>query len=375
MRSTVQSHILLIFFLTCCGVIPLAAQNSIEFEQQTQNLYEQKRWEDLVRLASEALAKGNETYAIRYRYAVALLETGRWNQADEALKKLVVINPFDLYSEQLLVNHYIKTGRTLHADLLRKGSIPIQIGLQYGRSVPDVDDIGVMNYVDATFSHRLFRGSQLTWLLGSLNQPVYWGEISQVNAYLRYDQALADDWSISTGANVLDFSKGLSDTLGFGGRSLVLGAEISKRISALSLSASASTSNLYARRQWQTGIGLSAYPGRYASWMLQVQPLMIIDENEQKIGLNSSVHWYSSSGTEIALSFYAGDAQNHTEKTVYIVHNSLDLTKQKFGLYLQRDIAPNLQAYLLYQYVSKQERFFGFDYNTQQLFTGLSIRL
>lgn len=368
--------LLFFWFLNLSHFTSMAfAQDSVDYERNTRLLFEQAQWEQLAELAAEALGQGYETYAIRYRYAVALLETGRWNKADKALTKLVAINPFDPYAKQLLVNHYLKTGRTLSADRLQKGSIPTLISIQYGRAVPDVQSIGVMQYVDATIAHRLFRGSQLTWSVGSLNQPVYWGDISQKNAYLRYDQALAGGWSLSSAANLLDFSKGLSDTLGFGGRAMVLGAGLTKRMAAIQLSADASTSDLYGRRQWQTSFGLSLYPGRFSSWMLSMKPFIIDDGGEQNVGLNSSVHWYSTAHTEIALSFYAGKARNHTENMVYIVNNSLDLTQQKLGLYVQRDITPRLQAFLLFQYATKQERFFEFEYNTQQWFTGLSVRL
>jgi tetratricopeptide (TPR) repeat protein len=374
--SSKYGVLLFLWFLYVGLMASLAvAQDSADYEQKTRLLFEQAQWEQLVEVAAEALDRGYESYAIRYRFAIALLETGRWNKADEALVKLVAINPFDPYSKQLLVNHYLKTGRALQADRIQKGSLPTRISIQYGRAVPDVESIGVMQYVDATFAHRLFQGSQLTWSAGSLNQPVYWGDISQINAYLRYDQALAGGWSLSSAVNVLDFSKGLSDTLGFGGRATVLGAGLRKRMAAIQLSADASTSDLYGRRQWQTSLGLSLYPGRFASWMIKTEPLFMDDGGEQNLGLNSSIHWYSTAHTEIALSFYTGKARNYTENMVYVVNNSLDLTQHKLGLYLQRDITPQLQAFLLLEYATKRERFFEFDYNTQQWFTGLSVRL
>jgi len=369
--------VLLTIFVVILLPISLAtAQSSINYEEDTRYLYEMARWEALVKLSERALAEGYETYAVRIRYSVALLETGRWNEAEGELKKTIKLNPFDRDARELLRNLYLNTGRTNEADLIRRVDFLRMVAVEYGQKISDSDDVGRLDYADLSVRHRLAKGSTLTWSAGGLRQSVYWGDITQAQGYLRYDQSFRNNWSATAGITALNFqySVQLPDING-SDFAKVGSLEISKRFSDISVSTQFSVNDLYDRINKQAGIKLDMYPGKWVSWKVTVNPFIANNEVDTKRGIAASIHWYSVENTELAISGYSSDSFNTVEEVGYIVNNSLDRTRYRTGVYLQRNIFDHLPVFLLVRYERREERFFGFPYNTLSWFAGLKYQL
>jgi len=354
----------------------LRAQSSIDYEEDTRYLYEMARWEALVQLSERALAEGYETYAVRIRYSIALLETGRWNEAEGALKMTIKLNPFDRDARQMLRNLYLNTGRANDADLIRRVDFLRMVAVEYGQKISDSDDVGRLDYADLSIRHRLAKGSTLTWSAGGLRQSVYWGDITQAQGYLRYDQAFRNNWSATVGFSALNFQYSVPlpdiDESDFAKAGSL---EISKRFSDISVSTQFSVNDLYDRINKQAGIKLDMYPGRWVSWKVTVNPFIANNEVETKRGIAASIHWYSVENTELAISGYSSDAFNTVEDAGYVVNNSLDRTRYRTGVYLQRNIFDHLPVFLLIRYERREERFFGFPYNTISWFGGVKYQL
>ncbi len=352
------------------------AQTSAGYEEDTRYLYDMARWNALVQLSERALAEGFETYAIRIRYSVALLETGRWNDAEASLKKTVDMNPFDRDARSLLRTLYLKTGRENEADRMQRVDFIRMVAVEYGQKVSDSEDVGRMHYADVSLRHRLARGSTLTWSAGALWQQVYWGDINQTQVHLRFDQALPDNWSLTLGLTALDYNYSvLLDGTDGGDVAMVGALEIGKRFQGFGVGAQLAISDLYERTHVQNGVKVDFYPGKWASWKVSVNPFVINDEIEFQKGISASLHWYSTENTEVALTAYAGDALNTTEEAGYIVNNSLDLTAHRTGIYLQRNLFDHLPVFILVQHERMEERFFGFPYHSVGWFVGLKYQL
>jgi hypothetical protein len=373
MKSFVTSVVVVLFLLQSN---PLLAQTSPNYEDDTRYLFEMARWEALAKLSERALADGFVTYAVRYRYSVALLETGRWNDAEGALKKTIDLNPFDKDARELLRNLYLNTGRTNEADLLRRVDFLRMVAVEYGQKISDVEDVGRLDYADLSIRHRFMKGSTLTWSAGGLQQSVYWGDISQAQGYIRYDQAFRGNLALTGGFTILDYKyKVLLGDVDDGDIAKVASLEVGKRFPHLGLSAQFSVNDLYEQVNKQAGIKLDMYPGKWASWKVTVNPFVVNNEVETKRGVAASIHWYSVENTEVAISGYSSDAYNTVEDAGYIVNNSLDRTRYRTGIYLQRNIFDHLPFFMLVQYERREERFFSFPYNTVSWFAGLKYTL
>lgn len=352
------------------------AQSSADYEEDTRYLFEMSRWSALAQLSERALAEGFESYAIRIRYSVALLETGRWNEAEVELKKTITINPFDKDARLMLRSLYIKTGRSNDADLLGRVDFLRLVAVEYGQKINDVDDVGRLDYADVSLRHRLAKGSSLTWSAGGLKQIVYWGDIRQNQGYVRYDQSILGGWAITTGLTALDYTYVVDfDGTEDGDQVWVGSVELAKRFVDVGVIAQFSASNLYERTNMQGGVKLNMYPGKWASWKVTVNPFIHNNEVETKRGIAASIHWYSVENTELAISGYSSDAFNTVEDAGYIVNNSLDRTRYRAGAYLQRNIFDRIPVFIMVQYERREERFFSFPYNTISWFSGLKYQL
>ncbi len=352
------------------------AQTSASYEEDTRYLYEMARWAALAQLSERALSEGFETYAIRIRYSVALLETGRWNEAEVALKKTVDLNPFDRDARALLRKLYLNTGRANEADRIQRVDFVRMVAAEYGQKISDIEDVGRMDYADVSLRHRLARGSTLTWSAGALKQNVYWGDINQTQGYIRYDQTLSGSWTITVGLTALDYKYSvLLDGTDDGDIALVGALEIGKRLQGFGVNAQLSMSDLYETSHVQGGLKVDIYPGKWASWKATINPFVISNDSDLQKGVTASLHWYSTENIEIALTGYMGDALNTTEEAGYIVNNSLDLTTYRTGVYLQRNLFEHLPVFMLVQYERREERFFGFPYHSIGWFAGLKYQL
>jgi hypothetical protein len=352
------------------------AQSSTDYEEDTRYLFEMSRWSALAQLSERAISEGFESYAIRIRYSVALLETGRWNEAEGALKKTIDINPFDKDARSMLRSLYIKTGRANEADLMGRVDFLRMVALEYGQKINDVDDIGLLDYADVSLRHRLAKGSTLTWSVGGLRQVVYWGDIRQNQGYVRYDQSFVGGWGITTGLTALDYTYVVDlDGVEDGDMTWVGSATLAKRFVDVGVVAQFSASHLYGRTNVQGGVKLDMYPGKWASWKVTVNPFIHNNEVETKRGIAASIHWYSVENTELAISGYSSDAFNTVEDAGYIVNNSLDRTRYRTSAYLQRNILNHIPVFVMFQYERREERFFGFPYNTISWFAGLKYQL
>jgi tetratricopeptide (TPR) repeat protein len=353
-----------------------AAQTSANYEEDTRYLYEISRWEALVQLSERALTDGFETYAIRIRYAVALLETGRWNEAEGALKKAIDLNPFDQDAKALLRNLYLKTGRHNDADRIRHVDFLRMVAVEYGQKISDSDDVGRLDYADVSLRHRLAKGSTLTWSAGGLQQGVYWGDINQIQGYLRLDQALGNNWDVTAAITALKYSYSVSlDDFQDNSVAWVRSFEIGKRRGAIRTALQVTVVDIYGQTTAQTGVRYEFYPGKWASWKMSFNPFISYADYNVSAGITGSVHWYHVENMEIALSGYYGNAYNTVEEAGYIVNNSLDLSTHRTGIYLQRNLYKHLPVFFLVQYERREERFFGFPYNSISWFAGLKYQL
>jgi hypothetical protein len=371
-----KSFAILVGVVLMLSAHPIWAQSSADYEEDTRYLYEMARWTALAQLSERALAEGFESYVIRIRYSVALLETGRWNEAETALRKTIDLNPFDKDARSLLRSLYLKTGRANEADLIARVNFLRMVAVEYGQKSNDVDDVGRLDYADISIRHRLAKGSTLTWSAGGLRQTVYWGDIRQQQGYLRYDQSLVGGWNITTGVTALDYRYDVNfDGTNNGDQTWVGSVELAKRFADVGIVAQFSSTNLYESKHVQGGVKLNMYPGKWASWKVTVNPFIHNNEVDTKRGIAASIHWYSKANTELAISGYSSDAFNTIEEAGYIVNNSLDRTRYRTGAYLQRNIMSQLPVFLMVQYERREERFFGFPYNTTSWFAGLKYQL
>lgn len=356
--------------------VPVMAQSSASFEEDTRYLYDMARWAALAQLSERALDAGFETYSIRFRYSTALIETGRWNEAEQSLKRTIDLNPFDRDARTMLRDLYLRTGRHNEADRIRKVPFLRMFAIEYGQKSSDTDDVGILQYADVSLRHRLAAGSSVTWSVGGLQQDVYWGSISQRQGYARIDQALWSNFSLTAAVTALEYAYDVaSDGTSDEDMAWTGSVELGKRFQDLAVVAQASLTDVYDRTSRQLGVKLDTYPGMWASWRVSVNPFIVADDSLSKRGISTSVHWYGRHNAELAISGYSSDAFNVVEDAGYIVNNSLDRTRYRVGFYAQRNVVRHVPVFSLVQYERKEERFFGFWYHSVNWFVGIKYQL
>lgn len=373
MKSALRTIILLLLWTSQSFVL---AQSSSSYEDDTRYLYEMSRWAALAQLSERALDAGFETYAIRFRYAAALMELGRWNEAEGSLKRAIALNPFDRDAKRMLRDLYVRSGRQNDADRIQKVPFLRMVAVEYGQKMSDSDDVGVLQYADLSVRHKIARGSSATWSVGGLQQDVYWGSISQRQGYLRFDQSLAGNMTFIAAATALEYAYDVTDS-GVSEQDVAWtgSIELGRRFQDLAVTGQASVTDVYSRLHRQAGIKLDTYPGLWASWRVSVNPFIVVDDSLSKRGIAASVHWYGKNNAELGLSGYSSDAYNVVEDAGYIVNNGLDRTRYRVGLYAQRNVVKHVPLFTLVQYERKEEQFFRFWYHSVNWFVGIKYQL
>lgn len=364
----------------CLSLVLMAAkgavsQTSAERDSVGRALYERGNWQAVRENSKEAMAVGFTTYAFVFRLALAELELGRWQQAERHLRQAISLNPLDKTPTVLLAGLLRKMGRMEEAALQQRKPFYVHAGLDGGVKVPNTDSLGNLAYQGAYLKHPLHASASLTHAFTRLNQNLYWGDFSQLQYYLAYRQAFGSGWLLTVGTHLLRFSGNISfDSSQFNNGGELVALELSKHFGAISLTPQYSFSTLYGRTQQQLGMRLSLFPARFGAVRYDLNPMFNRDSTATASAWSQALHWFPSARFHLALQYYAGNGYNFQEQTGYLVNNGINLTRNRWGGYVEYGIHQRWRVFLMYQQEAGTERFFNFDYRFRSFFLGLKFQ-
>jgi hypothetical protein len=369
----VRIAIYLVFALLACQ--EAKGQTSAERDSLARLLFERRDWQAVRQNSKEAMAQGFTTYAFVFRLALAELEQGRWVHAEKHLRQAIALNPIDNTPVALLAALLQKLGRTEEAALYKPMPFYMQAGIEGGLEAPDTDSLGNLGYQGAYLKHPLYASASLTHAFTRLNQSVYWGDFTQLQYYIAYRQAFRGGWLLTLGAHFLRFSGNiLFDSSQFNNGGDLVALELSKQFGPIGLAPQYSIATLYGRTQQQLGLKLSVFPARFAAVRYDLNPMFNRDSSASASALSQALHWFPSARVHFALTHYVGNGYNFQEQAGYLVNNGINLTRSRWGGYIEYGFHQRWRMFLLYQYESGTERFFNFDYHYNSVFLGLKFQ-
>ena len=124
----------LVVFLAC--FFQLLSANSraeADYEKITLRLYYEQKWDSLLMVGEDAIAKGYDYYYMRMRVGEAAMYRQRYVRAARHFEKALYFNKGDVVAMKLLYNSYRYSGRTVEAKWLLR-ELPRGEDLGFGRS-------------------------------------------------------------------------------------------------------------------------------------------------------------------------------------------------------------------------------------------------
>jgi hypothetical protein len=363
---------LILFLFSIKGGV---AQSSAELDSLGRLYYINADWEAVRQNSKAAISVGYTTYAFVIRLAVAELEQGRWVQAEKHLRQAIVLNSIEKTPKVLLAGLLRKMGRTEEAAYYQRVPFYMYTGVDGGLKVSNTDSLGILNYQGAHLKHQIHPSASLTHAFTRLSQNLYWGDFTQLQYYLAYRQAFRSGWLLALGTHFLRFSGNvLFDSSQFNNGGEVVAMELSKQFGIIGLAPQYSFSTLYGRIQQQLGFKLSLFPARFGAVRYDLNPMFNRDSTATASALSQVLHWFPSSRLHFALNHYVGNGYNFQEQLGYLVNNGINLTRNRWGGYVEYGFHQKWRLYLLYQNERGTERFFNFNYRYNCIYLGLKFQ-
>lgn len=353
----------------------LLAQSSAERDSVGKLRFENGDWQGVRQNSREAIAAGYVTYAFVLRQALAELELGKWPAAERHLRQAIQLNPLDKTPVLLMADLLRKMGRIEEAGLYQLVPFYVFAGLEGGQKSANTDSLGKLQYVGLNLKHPLYASASLSHAFTRLNQNLYWGDFVQLQYYLAYRQAFYGGWLLTAGAHLLRFSGNiLYDSSQFNNGGELLALELSKHFGWLALAPQYSVFNLYGRSQQQWGLKLSLFPANFGAIRYDINPMINRDSTAGARALTQSFHWFPSARLHFSLNHYVGNGYNFQEQNGFLVNNGINLTRNRWGAYVEYGFTKSWRAFVFYQQESGRERFFNFDYRYHSIFLGLKFQ-
>src|SRR6185312_10998750 len=110
----------LLVVLTCVDVVAQDTLTGLSVEQKSYQLYQDKKWKDLVKFGNKAIKKGYSYFYIQMRVGIAYFERKQYCLAESHFRKALSFSPNDELAQEYLYYCYIYMGRNEDARMLSK---------------------------------------------------------------------------------------------------------------------------------------------------------------------------------------------------------------------------------------------------------------
>lgn len=395
--------------------------NSAIVEQKSYQLYNEKKWNDLIDYGNMAVRKGYDYFYMQMRIGIAYYEKENYFLAEPHFKKALRFNAGDELAMEYLYYCYFFTGRYDEARLLSRGfsaDLVQKIGLKKSSGIDfilaeggtkitdsltyyDVAKKKSVNYYNpATYfqlglGHYVKNRVSLFHALTYFGQQNFIGSLRQLQYYVKAAIPTKNDWLISPSFHLINlnfvsesvpakpsgtttpFPPPITQTNVTNDNYYVGSIVIQKSIRKFVLSIGNTFSNMSNKNQFLHS-GFVAY-SVFGNSKLVLGCTGYLHTIDTYSTINTSlvpfIYVQPSSRVSFKLSYLANNGNNIVEDNGYLVNNSPDLTSERISVLGNFHINKHLTLYALYQLEFKQESVQLFNYRYNVLLGGVKISL
>lgn len=408
--------------LTCVLSLKNRAQetmNSGNVEQTSFQLYNDKKWPELINYGKEAEKKGFSYFYLQIRIGIAYYEQKNYALAEGHFKKALQYNSDDELTLEYLYYCYIYMGRNEEARRLSK---TFKVALLDKIGIKDQSHLGFVmieggtkitdkkNYFDENFktysnffnpavymqvglNHYIKNRFSLFHAATLFNQTTFINKIAQKQYFIKASIPIKSNWSISPSVHYVHTKtiteiKTLPNQSPGGSplrpRTIVNTNKSNYLIGSITLQ---KTIRKYVFGVGTTVSNMNNITQYIHSGFISYAPL---GNSKLVVGVASYVHTtdnYSTSNLAVApflylqptkrlslkLSYLYNSKTNFIEDNGYLVNNSSDLTKSRYSALLNFTLSKHVSLYGLYQLEYKQENIQKFNYQYNVIVGGIKI--
>ncbi len=441
-RIRKSSAIKISFFLLFLTIVQVKAKsqdtlNSFLVEQKSYQLYQDKKWTELVSFGNKAVKQGYDYFYLKLRIGIACFEKKNYCLAEFHFKKALRFSSNDELTKEYLYYCYLYTGRTEDARMLSR-----QFGKELGSKI-GTDKLSAIGFAmfeggtkisDSTYyydkskknesiffnpatyfqlglEHGIKKRVSVFHVLTYFNQKNFVGSLQQIQYYLKAGVPIKNNWLISPSFHYvnINFSSEITttttDTLWPPGMPHIqpppgapplrtttntsvstfktnsnyfIGSlAVQKIVKNFTFSVGSTISNMSNKTQYINSASLYYSMLGNSKVVLGCTGYAHTIDNYKTTYISASPFIYIQPSNKIAvkLSYLSNVGNNIIEDNGYFVNNSPDLTKSRWSILVNFHASKSISLYATYQLENKQENIQQFNYRYNIIVAGIKIKL
>jgi hypothetical protein len=198
-----------------------------------------------------------------------------------------------------------------------------------------------------------------------LRQKSFYGDIAQIQYYLNSAIALKKGWKISgivhlAEYNLTNYPADLSGNQILSGDQYVLGLGTSKLYRNCLFGVDVIKSNLNYKDQLQIISGITYYPLNNTKLIINIDANYLTEKSH--IITSYRLTYSPIKSLNLSLSYLQANTRNFTEQNAFLLHNSFDITRNKYALSVTQQISKNILLAGIFQLENKIETISNANY-------------
>lgn len=349
--------------------------------------YDQKRWKSIMHL-TDSLHKIDMGYHEAYEMAAdAAFMLNKPFKQQNYLEHALHNYPTDSavlyklsqclwqtqqYNHAVRLQHQLTKTCILHrSDKIKSNVIHVDFGSKVSNNTSLYNNMNFV-FIGSAFAVK----SLLTYHgITYLTQRSFYGSMMQAQYYFNTGWAMKNGWKIygivhALKYNITHYSSDLSGNQILSGSPIVYGGGVSKLYKNISLNIDAIKGDLNHNNQLQVTPSASYYPLSnnkiilYGSVNYLTEKSHVITSAQLTVAPTKSL--------KITTGYLHANARNFTEQHAFLVHNSFDITKNRYSITLMQKVSSGLSISGIFQLENKIETFTNTPY--QYTLYGLGLR-
>jgi tetratricopeptide (TPR) repeat protein len=418
---------ILLLILTGVDVFGQDTLTGLNVEQKSYQLYQDKKWKDLVKFGNTAIKEGYNYFYIQMRVGIAYFEKKQYCLAESHFKKALSFSSNDELAQEYLYYCYIYMGRTEDARMLSKHfskELAAKTGITKQSTVGFVMFEGGTKISDSAYYYDKGRGTSSNYFnpaayfqLGLehgikkrislyhaatyFSQQNFIGTLRQIQYYLRAAVPIKNNWLISPSFHYvnINFASQIivqnppiigpfgypipaypptkTETTTTNSNYFVGSLAIQKIIKRFTLSVGSTISNISNKTEYINSGSLYYSVLGNSRIVLGCTGYLHTVDNYVTTYVSAApfIYLQPAKSISVKLSYLTNAGNNIIEDNGYFINNSPDLTKSRFGVLANFSLTNSVSLYGLYQLEFKQENIQQFNYRYNVIVAGIKIVL
>ena len=433
MKST--SIFVLLSILICFDLKSQDTLTSAMVEQKSYQLYQDKKWNELVKFGNKALKQGYNYFYIQMRLGVTYFEKKNYCLAESHFKRALGFSSNDDLAKEYLYYCYVYMGRTEDARMLSKqfdkvlaskigtdklsaigfvmfeGGTKISDSTYYFDRTKKTESVffNPATYFQLGLEHSIKKRISLFHAATYFNQKNFVGTLTQLQYYLKVAVPIKNNWLISPSFHFVninfssDFNTTKIDTLWPPGmphiqpppgapplRTNVQTATttiktnsnyyigslaIQKTVKQVTFSVGSTLSNMSGITQYINSAALYYSILGNSKIVLGCTGYFHTIDKYKTTYVSASPFIYAQPAKwlSIKLSYLTNKGNNLIEDNGYFVNNSPDLTISRWAILTNFHVSKSVTLYATYQLENKRENIQQFNYRYNIAVVGIKI--